>query len=310
MPRDREAEPWLAQVRPAEGQAAPDDLATSHLRLAVALAGRYRGRGVAYADLIGEANLALVEAARRYATSESKGRGVPFAYYAAVAIHWRLRRAIREAEPVHINQNAWQDMRRCSYAELTHQGDRAIAEELGLPVEKVRRLRALSYAIRGVKRFDQPVDGVEDEDVTVADLVPDPTQDVEAEVLDEAERHRLRQELSRIIEDLPRGARVAVSFRFCLPVASLETLPLVDVLKMAVREDVGVYNGLRRLRKAVGDGEKLAGRTLVSKDREVAVSAPYSPLRFGRAARVRRDQDEWCRLASEQLPPAVGSGQY
>jgi RNA polymerase sigma factor (sigma-70 family) len=68
---------------------------TTYLRLAVYQARSFHRwastRGMAWEDLIGEAHLALVNAAARF----DPGQGVSFACYAATAIRNRLIRAIR-----------------------------------------------------------------------------------------------------------------------------------------------------------------------------------------------------------------------
>ncbi|HEY8369200.1 MAG TPA: sigma-70 family RNA polymerase sigma factor [Thermodesulfobacteriota bacterium] len=72
--------------REAEGR-----LAAGHLRLAVFLARRYAGRGVPLADLIQEASLALIRAARRY----DYRSGARFATYATPFVRQALARSVR-----------------------------------------------------------------------------------------------------------------------------------------------------------------------------------------------------------------------
>jgi RNA polymerase sigma-32 factor len=74
--------------RDAREQAAAHALVTSHLRLAAKIAMGYRGYGLPVGELIGEANLGLAQAVRRF----DPERGFRFATYAM----WWIRAAIHE----------------------------------------------------------------------------------------------------------------------------------------------------------------------------------------------------------------------
>lgn len=301
MPRDFEVAPYLAQVGQAQARA-KNDLVLSHLLLAVKLAGQYRNRGVSYADLVGEANLALVEAARDYPKSKAKAAGVPFATYAARAIRCALLDAIRMAEPAHVERNAWLLMRRCESAELSGHSEEAIAAELGLPAPKVRRLLDLARTLRTTVAWDDPLDAGEEDSGTFADVAPDPSADVEGQVLGAIEREGLRRQLAEAIESLPETQRLAISLKFAIPVASLPEVALDTVLR-GCESSSYTENGMARMRKVVrheGDGSG----AVVSGRRPGVVSRIDSPLGPGKPARIRRDEDFWRRIAS-QPPPAV-----
>jgi len=72
----------------AGSEAALTRLLSSHLRLVLSMAKRYAGRGAAMEDLIGEGNLGLMEAARRFDVS----RDNRFSTYAAWWVRARIRR--------------------------------------------------------------------------------------------------------------------------------------------------------------------------------------------------------------------------
>ncbi|WP_165570538.1 sigma-70 family RNA polymerase sigma factor [Aeromicrobium sp. IC_218] len=74
-----------------ERQAAENDVVGRHLRLAAALARRYRGRGVDEEDLFQVASLALVTAARRY--DETRG---DFASFATATVLGELKKHFRD----------------------------------------------------------------------------------------------------------------------------------------------------------------------------------------------------------------------
>jgi len=69
-------------------ESALNDLIGSHLRLVIKIARRYRGYGLPMADLVGEGNIGLMQAARRF----DPERAVRFATYAT----WWIRAAIQE----------------------------------------------------------------------------------------------------------------------------------------------------------------------------------------------------------------------
>jgi len=62
----------------------------ANLRLVVAVAKRYRGRGLAFGDLVQAGNVGLVRAADWF----KPGKGTRFASYAGVCIRWEVRREI------------------------------------------------------------------------------------------------------------------------------------------------------------------------------------------------------------------------
>ncbi|MFA6111662.1 MAG: RNA polymerase sigma factor RpoD/SigA [Candidatus Latescibacterota bacterium] len=70
-----------------------NELVRRNLRFVIRMAKRYRGMGLPFADLIGEGNLGLIHAARRY----DPGRGVRFISYAV----WWIRHAILKALAEH-----------------------------------------------------------------------------------------------------------------------------------------------------------------------------------------------------------------
>lgn len=78
----------LIQAFQAGSEAALTTLLSSHLRLVLSMAKRYAGRGAAMEDLIGEGNLGLMEAARRFDVT----RDNRFSTYAAWWVRARIRR--------------------------------------------------------------------------------------------------------------------------------------------------------------------------------------------------------------------------
>lgn len=297
MPRDAVAERWLTEVGKAKKITSSDDLVLSHLLLATKLAGRYRGRGVDYADLIGEANLALVEAARAWPRSKVKQKGMPFSLYAQKVIRNRLITAVIKAEPVSIEAHAWFLMKKGEKDETG--SDEDIAANLGVSVKRIRHLRRLAHGLKRAVHWEDPVNS--EEDLTYAEVVPDAAQDVEETVLAAMEREEVRRELIMAVDDLPPAARLAVSLRFGMETPSMTTLSFDEVLRVSAGTH-NVDNGTRRLREKV----KADGR-LVSEDRKPFVSLTYSPFRPGSEARILRDKNKWRSIASEQAPPGLAT---
>ena len=85
----REDEASLARRIRAGDLEARDSLVRANLRFVVAVAMRYRHRGVLLSDLIDEGNLGLIRAAEKF----DETRGIRFVAYAV----WWIRRAIADA---------------------------------------------------------------------------------------------------------------------------------------------------------------------------------------------------------------------
>lgn len=87
---DREEEARLARRAREQGDAAARRrIVTANLRFVVAVAKRFRGRGVPFEDLVNEGNVGLVRAAERF----DERHGVRFVTYAV----WWVRQAILAA---------------------------------------------------------------------------------------------------------------------------------------------------------------------------------------------------------------------
>jgi len=138
--------------------AAINELVTRNLRFVISIAKRYQNRGLSLMDLIGEGNLGLLVAARKF----DPDRGVKFISYAV----WWIRQAIhaslaRHGRQVRLPLHRTADLARILRASETLSqtlGRIPTAEELsgavGLPVDVVQSLAALSVA---EIRLDAPV---------------------------------------------------------------------------------------------------------------------------------------------------------
>lgn len=173
------------------GQRAKDEFIQANLRLVVAVARKYSGRGMPLIDLVQEGNLGLVRAVEKF----DYRRGYKFSTYATWWIRQSVGRAIHEqARPVRLPTHAGEQMtrlmrvRRDMLAEFDAEPtDDDLAAVLELPVERVRELRRWA---------SEPISlqlGVGDEDETeLGDMIADETwTDPEQQAIEILERERL-----------------------------------------------------------------------------------------------------------------------
>lgn len=193
LERGHEAE-LARRWREKADKKALDVLITSHVRLVVRIASRFRGYGLPMADLIQEGNTGLLEAANRFDVT----RQVRFSTYAT----WWILAAIQEyivrnASIVRIGTTPAQkslffNLRRLrarltdnTAATMTDSDRRLIADELGVPLAAVERMEAhLSGPDRSLNASGPGEDGGEAQDF-LADGGPSP-EDVVRERHDKA----------------------------------------------------------------------------------------------------------------------------
>ena len=137
---------------------AQERLARHNVRFVVSVAKKFQNRGVPLMDLIGEGNLGLMTAARKF----DPDRGVKFISYAVWWIRQAIQAAIaRHGRPVRVPLNRTADLNRLGRATtlLTERLGRAptteeLVEATGLTRDAVRALSALHIE---AMRLDHPV---------------------------------------------------------------------------------------------------------------------------------------------------------
>jgi RNA polymerase primary sigma factor len=161
----------LERIR-TEANRAADLLVRGNLRLVIALARRFRGRGLDLPDLIQEGNLGLLKAVERFDPT----RGFRFSTYAA----WWIRQAITRGladrgRAVRLPVNAHETLSKLRWVELElwqelgrEPTEVELAEQLGI---RQSRLREIRYATEDVASLDAPI-GAE-AGGTLGALVPD-----------------------------------------------------------------------------------------------------------------------------------------
>ncbi len=151
LTRDEEME--LARKAFRGNIASQERLARHNVRFVVSVAKKFQNRGVPLVDLIGEGNLGLMTAARKF----DPDRGVKFISYAVWWIRQAVQAAIaRHGRPVRVPLNRTADLSRLGRTTTLLKerlGRMPTTEELaratGLTVEAVRSLSALnSEAVR------------------------------------------------------------------------------------------------------------------------------------------------------------------
>ena len=238
----------LARKSSQGDETAINELVTRNLRFVVSIAKRYQNRGLALMDLIGEGNLGLLTAARKF----DPERGVKFISYAV----WWIRQAIlaalaRHARQVRVPLNRTADLARITRAsESLRQelGREPTAEELSaaveLPVDLVQSLAALNLA---EVRLDAPVARDEGGDRSALERFAAEEGDPEADVIEQF----LIAEVDSALGTLPpREARV-LRLYFGIGGLGEHTLDEIGTLFGVTRERVRQLRdrALKRLRE-------------------------------------------------------------
>ncbi len=224
----------MLRIERRRGEEAHASLVQSNLRLVVATARRYAGRGMALLDLIQEGNVGLIRAVERF----DYRRGFKFSTYATWWIRQAISRAIADQArtirmPIHVLDAVNQLTR--AKRELTQQlgrdpTDEELAAELDLDVARVSELQTIA---QDTVSLETPVG--EDADGTLGDLV----EDLDAEVpVDQATYASLQDQLAEALEGLSPREREILIMRFGLADGRLRTLEEVGAHFKVTRERI------------------------------------------------------------------------
>jgi len=234
-------------TRMAQGDAfARKRLSEANLRLVVSIAKRYVGRGMQFLDLIQEGNLGLIKAVEKF----DHTKGFKFSTYATWWIRQAITRAIADQArtiriPVHMVETI-NKVKKVS-SQLLHKNGHEptaeeIAEELEMPVEKVREI--IRVAQEPVS-LETPIG--EEEDSHLGDFIQDDEAPAPAEV---ASHTLLKEQLSDVLSTLTEREEKVLRLRFGLEDGRSRTLEEVGKEFNVTRERIRQIEAkaLRKLR--------------------------------------------------------------
>jgi RNA polymerase primary sigma factor len=246
----------IARLVQAGDPDAMQELVKRNLRFVISVAKKYQNRGMGLSDLIGEGNLGLLTAARKF----DPDQGVKFISYAV----WWIRQSIlaalaRHGRTVRVPLNRTADLSRITRTSETLRQElrreptpEEIAANTGLAVDVVRALAALNTAD---VRLDAPLDP-EGERSLIDRFIADEQGDPEEQAMERF----LSEQIDLALRTLPARDAKVLRLYFGLDGGREHTLEEIGGMLGVTRERVRQLRdrALKRLR------EGQVGRALAS----------------------------------------------
>jgi RNA polymerase primary sigma factor len=191
-------------------RAAKEEMIARNLGLVWSVAERFRGRGVAFEDLLQEGAVGLARAVERF----DHRRGVKFSTYAVWWIRRSMRDALADARPIRIPPATRRQMAAMERARSELRRVRAtppttddIARRAGLSVRTVRTLQAAAHVTASL---DEPIG---DDTTPLGELIGD---DAATDASHRTEERETSRQLWAMLRILPERQREVVLRRYGL----------------------------------------------------------------------------------------------